>query len=256
MPARDGRLSRCRSESILETRREHPMRKAKLVFNILGTFIFSLGAFCTAPAQTDFSGTWVLDKEKTRNLPSQLEGYTMVVTQSEQQLTVETKVEGDLRPPARESGESSPRGGGFPGGAGGGGFPGGPSGGGFPGGPGGGGFPGGGPPSGLMALGMVIPSATYSLDGKETTAELEGPMPGTATLKAKWAKDQKVLELTAVRHLDFQGNSVTFTSKERWKLSEDGQEFKLERTVETPRGTDSVKLVFRKEQGERPSARE
>ncbi len=233
------------------------MRKAKLVFNILGTFIFSLGAFCTAPAQTDFSGTWVLDKEKTRNLPSQLEGYTMVVTQSEQQLTVETKVEGDLRPPARESGERSPRGGGFPGGAGGG-FPGGSSGGGFPGGPGGGGFPGGpggrfprgGPPSGLLALGMVIPSATYLLDGKETTAELEGRMPGTATLKAKWAKDRKALELSAVRQVDFQGNSVTFTSKETWKLSEDGEVLNLQRTVETPHGTDTVKLTFRKDQGE------
>jgi hypothetical protein len=231
------------------------MRKAKLVFNILGTFIFSLGAFCAAPAQTDFSGTWVLDKAKTGNLPSRLQGYTMVVTQSEQQLTVETKVEGDLRPPARESGESSPRGGGFPGGPGGG-FPGGPGGGGFPGGPGGGGFPGGGPPSGLMALGMVIPSATYSLDGKETTAELEGRMPGTATLRAKWTKDRKGLELSVVRHVDIQGHSATFTSKERWKLSEDGEELKLERTIETPHGTDSIKLVFRKDQGERPIAPE
>ncbi len=169
------------------------MRKTKLAFVTLGTFIFSACTFCTATAQTDFSGTWVLDKHKTRNLPCQLEGYRMVVAQSEQQLTVETEVEGDLRPPARESGESSPRGGGFPGGPGGGGFPGGPSGGGFPGGPGGGGFPGGGSPSGLMALGMVIPTATYSLDGKETTAELEGRLPGRATLRAKWTKDRRFL---------------------------------------------------------------
>jgi hypothetical protein len=226
------------------------MRKTNLVFVALGVFVFNLCAFCTVSAQTDFSGTWVLDKDKTRNLPPQLEGYTMVVTQSAQQLAVETKVEGDLRPPKRGSDESSPRGGGIPGGpSGGGGFPGGPGGGGFPGGPGGRGFPGGGPPSGFMALGMVIPSATYSLDGQETTAELERPMPGTAMLMAKWTNDRKVLELSAVRHVDFQGDSVTFTSKERWKLSEDGEVLSLQRTVETPRGRETVKLTFNKEKG-------
>lgn len=198
------------------------MTKTKLVFSVVGTFVFSLGALCTAPAQTDLSGTWVLDKDKTRNLPPQLEEYTIVVTQSEQQLTVETKVEGDFRPPEREPGQ------GFPGG---GGFPGGPGGGGFPGGPGGGRSPGGGPPSGLMALRMVIPNATYSLDGKETTAQVEGPMPGTATLKAKWAKDGKALELFSVRDADLGGRSVTFTSKERWTLSEGGEVLKIQRSV-------------------------
>jgi len=217
------------------------MRKTKLVFGTAGAFIFSVCAFCATPAQVNFSGTWVLDKDVTGKLPPQLEDYRMVVTQSEQQLTVETKVEGDFRPPQRESGEGFPGGGGFPGGSGGGGFPGGP---------GGGGPPGGGPPSGLMALRMVIPSATYSLDGKETTAEVEEPMPGTATLKATWAKGGKGLELSVVRDLDFQGNSVTFTSKETWKLSEDGEVLKLERTIETPRGKDTVKLTFRKNQGE------
>jgi hypothetical protein len=217
------------------------MRKTKLVFGTAGAFILSVCAFCAVPAQTNFSGTWVLDKDETGKLPPQLEDYRMVVTQSEQQLTVETKVEGDFRPPQRESGEGFPGGGGFPGGSGGGGFPGGP---------GGGGPPGGGPPSGMMALGMVIPNATYSLDGKETTAEVEEPMPGTATLKATWAKGGKGLELSVVRDLDFQGNSVTFTSKETWKLSEDGEVLKLERTIETPRGKDTVKLTFRKNQGE------
>jgi hypothetical protein len=101
-----------------------------------------------------------------------------------------------------------------------------------------------------MALRMVIPSATYSLDDKETTAEVEEPMPGTATLKATWAKGGKGLELSVVRDFDFQGNSVTFTSKETWKLSEDGEVLKVQRSVQTPRGTDTVKLTFRKERGE------
>jgi hypothetical protein len=99
-----------------------------------------------------------------------------------------------------------------------------------------------------MALGMAIPSATYSLDGKETTAEMGGGMPpGTTTLKAKLAKDRKALELSAVRHLDIQGNRVTITSKERWKLAEGGAVLSLQRTVETPGGTDTVKLTLIKE---------
>ena len=222
------------------------MSKSKMFLAILGTFIFSYSAFPAEPTQTDYSGTWVLDKSKTRNLPSRLQGYTMVVTQTEEQLTVETKVKGDLQPPRREPDEGP--GGGPPGGPGGeGGFPGGPQDEGLS--PEG---PGGGPPSGVMALGMVIPSATYSLDGKETTVELKGRMSGTATLKAKWAKDRKAFELSAVRHAEFQGNSVTFTSKETWKLSADGEVLNLQRTVETPRGTDTVKLTFNKEKGQEP----
>ena len=214
-------------------------------------------------AQDDFSGVWVLDKEKTHDLPPKLKSYTMVVLQNEQQLGVETKLEGDLRPPQGQPGEGfpgggspggpggggspgGPGGGGFPGGPGGGGSPGGPGGGGFPGGPGGGGFPGGGPRSGAMALRMVIPKATYSLDGKETTVEIKGSMPGTLKLKAKWAKDRKALELSSVREADFGGHSVTFTSKERWTLSDGGEVLKVQRSVESPRGTDTVKLTFRK----------
>jgi len=97
-----------------------------------------------------------------------------------------------------------------------GGMPGPPPGGGRggpPEGPGEGGPPPGGPPSGFMALSMVIPNATYSLEGKETVAMLEGRMSGTATLKAKWTKDMKGLELSAVRHSD-QGEGPTFTTKE------------------------------------------
>ena len=62
-------------------------------------------------------------------------------------------------------------------------------------------------------------------------------------------QDRKTLELAAIRQEDFQRKSVSFTSKETWKLSADGEVLNLQRTVETPRGTDTVKLIFTKEKG-------
>lgn len=195
--------------------------------------------------QPDFSGTWILDKAKTRNLPSQLKSYTMAVKQTEKELAVETKVEGDFSPSEGGPGE------GFPGGPPGGDFPGGPGDGGPP--PGGpGGFPGGGPPSGFIALGSVIPSATYSLDGEETEAQVTGRMRGTATLKARWTKDGKGLQLFAIRQTNFQGNTENLTTKEKWTLSNGGNMLSVQRTVETPFGTDEVKLTFQKGQGKDP----
>ena len=97
---------------------------------------------------------------------------------------------------------------------------------------------------------MVIPKATYALDGSETTTQVEGPMAGSAKLKAKWVKDHKALELSSVRELEFREHSVTLSTKEQWTLSEDGTQLKVQRSVETPRGTETIKLTFRKGQGE------
>jgi hypothetical protein len=223
---------------------EHPMTKTKVVCRVVGMVMLSFCAISIGAAQDDFSGIWVLDKEKTRDLPPGLASYTMVVTQNAQQLVVETKLEGDFRPPEGGPGEGPPESGGPPPGGPGDEGLGGPEGGPPPGGPG------GGPPGGGMALRMVIPKATYLLDGEQTTAQVESPRPGTVKLKAKWAKDKKTLELSSVREIEFWGSSVTFTSKERWTLSDGGELLKVQRSVDTPRGTDAVKLTFRKGQGE------
>lgn len=199
--------------------------------------IISLWAISAKAAQNDFSGTWVLDKERTHGLASELKSYTMVVAQTEQELAVETKVEGDLRALERGPAEGFPGDGGPP--------PGGPEDGGSPGGP-----EGGGPPSGAMALRMVIPKATYPLSGEVTTADSERPTRGAAKLKAKWSKDGKTLELSSARNMNFGGNRGTFTTKERWTLSEGGEVLKVQRSVETPMGIDAVKLTFRKSKAE------
>ena len=239
-------------------------------------------------ARTDFSGHWTLDRNKTHDLPGWLQSYKMQVTQTGRALTVNTKTEGDFRPAeAPEGGDSAGenlpgtrrRGGGYPGG--GGGFPGGGAGGGFPGGGGGfpgggglprgggfpgaggrgGGYPGGGPegrggPGGpgarggqmrkSMAFGMITPTATYYLDGTASTMKVDKPVPGTALLSAAWKKDGKQLNLSKEESL--RGGERTIKVQEQWKLSKDGKELEVERTVDTPRGSAKAKMIVAREE--------
>jgi hypothetical protein len=94
---------------------------------------------------------------------------------------------------------------------------------------------------------------TYSLDGKETPAPYEALANVTAKLKAKWAKDGKTLDLSFAQDTGLGGNSAALTIKERWTLSEGGEVLKVQRTVATGQGTDTVVLIFRKGQGKPPT---
>jgi len=131
------------------------MRKAKVIFSMAGMIMLSFFAISIEAAQQDFSGTWVLDKGKTHGLPHELKSYTMVVTQTAQELVIETKVESGLGgPQLQESLESAnphatgPKGGGY--------NISNSSTTGFS--------------AGTLALGVVNPRVIYSLDGGETTA--------------------------------------------------------------------------------------
>lgn len=218
--------------------------------------------------RTNFSGSWVLDMARTHNVPKRLQSYTMTVFETAKQLTVNTKIKGDFRPGLRAGGEE---GGGFPGGSRGGGFPGGgyPGGGfphgGFPGGgfPGGhrGGFPGGRGGLGarreqgqkFMAFAMVSPKATYDLDGTATSMKVDRPIPGSALLKAAWKKGGKQLDLSRVESI--RGGERTIKVQEQWKLSKGGDILDIQRTVDTPRGSAKVKMVFDREGSQAPSAK-
>jgi hypothetical protein len=149
----------------------------------------------TAPA--NFAGEWVLDKSKSELPPQMANGpdITLVVTQDDKQLSVETKRSG-----------------------------------------------GGGGRGGMMGPQKL----TYSLDGKKTTMEAQGPMGNSAIdLEAKWNGEQK-LELKNVRHANFQGNAVDFTTKETWELADAGKTLKIHRISESPRGTNETKWVLTK----------
>jgi hypothetical protein len=235
--------------------------------------------------RTNFSGKWVLDMNKTHDVPGRLQSYNMNVTQTARQITVDSKIEGDLgraRGPGGDEGtgggypggdeggsgggypEGRQRGGGYPGGGypgggfpGGGGYPGGgfPRGGGFPGGRRGGGYPGGAGGRGeqmrkSMAFSTITPTATYNLDGSSSTMQVDKPIPGSETLKATWKKSGKQLDLSNVKNI--RGGDRTIKVQEQWKLSKDGKVLEVQRTVNTPRGSAKVKMIFNKEEG--PSA--
>jgi hypothetical protein len=211
------------------------MKRLLAVCSLVGILAGANWVGSAAQAQANFSGTWVLDKEKTSNLPPQLESYTMIVTQSDRELSVETKIVGDFRPPG---GPGGPPGAGARPGEG------------FP---GAGARPGGGPPGGGPGglggpLGMAMPNATYRLDGKETTLETTERMPGTVALKAKWKNAGQALELTTTRYLTTpQGDDLTLTTKEQWGLAEDGKVLKIRRTMETPMGARQSELIFNRQ---------
>lgn len=215
------------------------------------TLVLVAGVFAASSTPANFSGTWVLDKEKSDGLPRQLqnvESYTMVVTQDDKQLTVENKVSGGGRRGDQNSasGENNtPTDRGSQGGSQDGSMTGGGKRGGF-GGQGGGQAGGqGGGRGGRGGMGMG--TATYKLDGSESKVESAGGRGGAATLKAQWKDGGKVLELTNSRSFNAQGNDMTRTVKDRWELADGGKTLKVKRSVDGMQGSQESTLVFSKQ---------
>ena len=225
----------------------------------------------------DYSGNWALDFGQTKNPPPGLEEYKMAVKQDGQQLRVETSLKGDLRETSSSRYPGSGGGGEYPGGSGRG-YPGGRRGGGgmgggmgrvgfpMPGGtdmPGGMGMPGGGGSGGRggrsrpevraegnpAAFKLYPQTAVFKLDGSESTAQLGDPAQTDATTKAEWGKD-------AALNFSLVGNPVSnqkgskIRVKDEWKLSDDRQTLRVDRTVHSPEGSATVHLVFHKQAAE------
>lgn len=89
-------------------------------------------------------------------------------------------------------------------------------------------------------------TTVYSLDGKETKTEMEGPMGKMpVALKAKMDADG-TLKLSSTRTFNGPMGEMTMTTKETWKLSADGKTLTIERESSTPRGQMTTTLVFTK----------
>jgi hypothetical protein len=187
----------------------------------------------------------------------------MVVNQDEQQLKVDTSLQGDL-----QATPNTPNSGGYPGGSSGGsGRRGGMGGGmggigigipgvgmGMP--RGGGGRPRTEGPSsqGSVAAYKLYPqSAVYKLDGSESTAQLGDPEQTNATSKAEREKSGEVLKLSLVGNGDSGQGGRKIQVKEQWKLSEDGKSLKVDRSIKSPEGSATVHLVFLKTEADSSS---
>jgi hypothetical protein len=184
----------------------------------LGFLLAALAFSATAQTPAKFAGNWILDKTKTKNLPKEVNNLTMKIEQDSKQIHIQAKLDGEIKMP------------GF-----------------------GGGMQSGGsePPAfnGRMALRMNAANAVYDLDGKETTVDIKQgeETAGTASLKTKWEKDGKVLQLISIRKMKRGDRSFTITVKEKWELLDDGKILKVKRSAESPIGSDSIDLIFTKD---------
>lgn len=217
-------------------------------FTLCGAMLVGFGIVAIAQTRADFSGTWALDLKKTRDVPTDLKSYHLVVKQDEQQLSVESKVEGSLdpahgqeqgKPPQQTSAQNAINtaiaGGGSSTGTVGGGA--------------GDSHTGGNKL--VMARGRALATVfrrfSCNLDGKEVIRETGGLASGKVKRKATWKKGDKALEIHLERDFDVQGNQFTSYVKENWELAEGGKVLRIRRTVNLLAGWDETTLVFNRE---------
>ena len=184
----------------------------KLLFLSVFVCLTALSVFAQ-DKKADFSGTWTLDAGKSKlDERARIESMTLTVTQTDKEVKIETATK--RLPPPEGLTQGDGQGGGMRRG-------------------GGGGFGGG------------DGTTVYSLDGKETTAEVEGRM-GKSLVKSKGEIEGGKLKLSSVRTFNTQMGEVSMTTRETWTLSDDGKTLTVKREMESPRGTNSSEMVFTK----------
>ena len=171
---------------------------------------FAVSAFAQAkPA--DYSGTWNLDIPQSKlDARMRIESMTMTVAQTDKELKVSSETK--RQPPPADS--AAPAGAGSGRGPGRGGAGGGDS------------------------------TVVYSLDGKETIVELDGPN-GKTSVKNQATLEGGKASLSSSRSFSAgQMGDVTVTTKEAWSLSADGKTLTVVRDQTSPRGSSSSTMVF------------
>ncbi len=157
-----------------------------------------------AQKAASFSGTWTLDAAKSKlGERSRIESMTLTVAQTEKELRVETATTRQAPPADAPAGGRMGRGG----------FGGGDS------------------------------TVTYSLEGKETVVEIDGPN-GKVPVKYKASLDGGKANLSSSRSFSGPMGEISITTKETWSLSGDGKTLTIEKEQTTPRGTNTSTLVF------------
>ena len=170
---------------------------------------FSIAGYAQAKP-TDFSGTWMLDIPKSQlDVRMRVEALTMTVAQTDKELKVTTETK---RPaPPADAAQPGPNG------------------------------PGSG--RGMRGFGGGDGTVSYSLDGKETVVEVDGPN-GKMPIKYRGSIEAGKANLSTSRSFSGPMGDVTATTKDTWTLSADGKTLTVLREQATPRGTSSSTLVF------------
>ena len=183
------------------------MKKIFFLAAMLGAF--SIAGFAQAKA-TDFSGTWVLDIPKSQlGERMRIEALTMTVAQTDKEL----KVTSETKRPAPPADAAQP----------------GPNG------------PGAGRGMGRNFGGDG--TVSYSLEGKETIVEIDGPN-GKMPIKYRATLDAGKANLSSSRSFSGPMGEITATTKDTWTLSPDGKTLTVAREQTTPRGSSTSTMVF------------
>ncbi len=181
----------------------------KLLFLTAAVCLFAVAAFAQ-DKKPNFSGTWSIDVSKSKlGDRNSIESQTLTVTQTDKDIKVATATK-RIAPPA--------------------------------------GAPTGGPPGGRMGgggMGGGDSTNTYTLDGKETTVEVESPM-GKVPVKLTGKLDGGKLSLASSRTINSQMGEMTIINKETWSLSADGNTLTVDAESTSPRGTNTTQKVYTK----------
>ena len=187
----------------------------KRIFFLAAMVCLSAVAAFSQAKPTNFSGTWGLDIPKSQlDVRTRIESMSMTVAQTDKELKVTTETKRPAPPtdaPQANPGAAGPGGGGGRG-------------------MGGRGFGGDG-------------TVAYSLEGKETVVEVDGPN-GKMPLKYNAKIEGGKANLSSVRSLSGPMGDITITTKEVWSLSEDGKPLTVVREQTSPRGSNTSTLVF------------
>ncbi|MEO8573200.1 MAG: hypothetical protein ABI481_04465 [Pyrinomonadaceae bacterium] len=180
----------------------------KKIFFLAAMFAaFAIAGYAQAKP-TDFSGMWKLDTAKSKlDERMRVESMTLTVVQTDKELKVTTETK-RLAPPA-----DAPAGG-----------------------------PGGGRGMG-RGFGGGDGTVAYTLDGKETVVEIDGPN-GKMPIKYRASLDGGKMNLSSVRSFSGPMGDVTIMSKDVWTLSEDGKTLTSARENVSPRGTNTSTMIF------------
>lgn len=179
----------------------------RILFMTAFVFLLAFSAFAQNKT-ADFSGSWTLDVSKSKlDERARVESMAKTVTQTDKDIKIETTTKRLPPPDGAMQGGGMRRGGGFGGGDG---------------------------------------TFTYTLDGKESSAETDGPMGKMPLkLKANLESDGK-LKLVSSSTFSTQMGEISITTRETWSLSEDGKTLTVKREMESPRGTNSSEMIFTK----------